>query len=398
MEARAARHWLWLIAAALSLQPLATDLYLPSLPHLMTVFDVPAAAVQRTLTIFVTGFGFAQLFAGALSDRYGRRPIALAGSLFFVAASAICAFATVLDVLVAGRLLQALGCCAVVVAARAAVRDRHSPAEGARFFARASTLLALVPLLGPIVGGYTQTWFGWRAAFVLHVALGSGLWLAWQRGFAESLAQPDPAALAPRRLLAAYRTVALHPGFRAYALPAALTYGAIFVFIAGSSFAFIEVLGVPASRYGLCFAFGVSGYLLGTLVCRRLLRRLALDRVLLVGLSLTALGGGGLWLGVRYGAPGIPLLLGAQFIVMLAHGLNQPCAQSGALGPFGAQAGTAAGLLGFISMVVAFTVGSLLGWLHAPSLQPIAMVAGGIGICAVLSGMNVARARAELTS
>ena len=398
MQASAERLLLALVASALSLQPLATDLYLPSLPPLARAFGVSPGLVQSTLTVFVVGFGLAQLIAGPLSDRVGRKPVILGGSLLFVVASSICALAPSIPALIAGRLLQALGCCGVVVAARAVVRDRYSPADGARLLARASTLLALAPLLGPIVGGQAQAHFGWRAGFVLQALLALALCFAWWRQFEESHRQPDANALAPARLARAYLEVALHPGFRAYALPSALTYGAIFVFIAGSSFAYIDILGVSSPRYGVLFSLGVSGYLLGTVVCRRLLRRFALDRVLQGGLTLTALGGVGLWACVQLGWVSVPVVLGAQFVVMLAHGINQPCAQSSALGPFGARAGTAAGLLGFITMAVALGVGALLAALHEDSLRPLANLSALLGLLALASGTAVNRARSALAA
>jgi len=388
---------LLLIASAFSLQPLSTDLYLPSLPHLSRYFGVPAGAVQITLTLFVFGFGLAQLAVGPLSDRYGRRPVALGGYALYLAASLLCALAPTLFVLSCGRLLQAIGCCSVVVAARALVRDRFEPARGAQLLARSSSLLAFAPLLGPIVGGYTEVWLGWRAAFALLTLIALGFGYYALRSWTESNPQPDPHAMRPRRLLAAYREVARHPEFRAYALPSALTYSAIFVFIAGSAFAFIDVLGVATERYGLYFAGGVTGYLLGTLLCRRLLRRIDLPQLLAGGGALTALGGVGLWIAVAENAVTPAVLLAAQFVVMFAHGINQPCAQAGAIGPFKARAGAAAGLLGCLSMALALTVGSLLGVLHDGTLHPLATMVAVLGLGCLLAGQWPAR-RARRTA
>jgi len=378
-----ARTLLWLVAGYLSLQPLSTDLYLGSLPHLARYFGVGAPAAQLTLTIFVTGIGLAQLLAGPLSDRFGRRPVALGGCVVYLFASLLCAAAPTISVLVAGRLLQALGCCCVLVAARTIVRDSYAPAAGAAVIARASSILALVPLFGPVLGGYTQVWFGWRAAFVIHAAFAVVLLAASLRALRETHHRRDRAALHPLRMLASYASVARSPGFWIYALPGALTYAAIFVFIAGSSFAFIDVLGVPTERYGLCFATAVGGYLCGTLACRRALARLGLRGVLKAGTSLTALGGVGLWLAVHAGYAHWALLLAAQFTVMGAHGLNQPCAQAGVVAPFADRAGAAAGLFGFLTMLVALAVGTALGLLHAPSLAPLALVAAVVGVLAL---------------
>ena len=380
------RALLWLVAGYLSLQPLSTDLYLGSLPHLARYFGVPASAAQWTLTIFVTGFGLSQLLAGPLSDRYGRRPVALCGCALYVAASALCAAAPVMPLLLLGRLLQAIGCCCVIVAARTVIRDRYSPAAGAAVIARASSILAFVPLFGPVIGGYTQVWFGWRAAFVIHTAFALVLGAASLRWLTETHATPDHTALRPQRMLASYAAVAASREFWAYALPGAMTYAAIFVFIAGSSFAFIEVLHVPTERYGLCFALAVCGYLLGTLACRPLLGRHGLPWVLRLGTALTAVGGVALCAAVQFGIAHWSLLLAAQFIVMMAHGLNQPCAQAGVVASFATRAGAAAGLFGFLTMTVALLVGTALGLLHDGSLRPLAWLAAVVGLLALAAG------------
>jgi len=384
---------LLLLASGFSLQPLSTDLYLPSLPSLSRYFAVTPAAIQTTLTLFVLGFGVTQLLAGPLSDRYGRRPVALGGYAVYCAASLLCACASSLTVLLVGRLLQAIGCCGVVVAARALVRDSYEPAAGAQLLARSSSLLALAPLIGPVLGGYCQVWLGWRAAFWLLGALSVWFALFARAHWQESNLNPDAEALRPARLLAAYREVASHPEFRAYVLPAALTYSAIFIFIAGSSFAFIDVLGVTPEHYGLCFAGGVSGYLGGTLCCRRWLRRRTLQDLLAAGTTLTAIGGCGLWLAVRYDFASVGVLLTAQFLVMFAHGINQPCAQAGALAPFKTRAGAAAGLLGSVSMAVALGSASLLALLADGSLQPLATLAAAVGGLCLLAGQLPTRLR-----
>ena len=127
-----------LITTLLMMQPLSTDLYLASLPSLSRVFEVPAATVQLTLSLFVIGFGSAQLIVGPLSDRYGRRPVLLAGLATYVTASLLCGLSISMDMLITARFVQALGCCTAVMIARAIVRDAYAPEYSARVIARAS--------------------------------------------------------------------------------------------------------------------------------------------------------------------------------------------------------------------------------------------------------------------
>ena len=368
-----------LIIGFLMLQPLSTDLYLASLPNLASVFGVPASTVQLTLSMFVAGFGGAQLVIGPLSDRHGRRPVLIAGLALYVGASLLCAAAPGIDLLIVARFLQALGCCSAIIIARAIVRDAYAPADSAGVIARASSWLSLAPLLGPILGSYLQVAFGWRAAFVVHAILGACLLGAVMLRLPETNAYKNPRATELAGLLENFRRVLGARAFWANALPGALSYGAIFAFISGSSLALIKVLQVPTARFGYCFAFGVAGYLGGTILCRRLLPRFgqAATRRIGGGASLAA---GALFLAaLLLGAAHWTLVVTAMFLTMGAHGINFPIAQSGAVTPFPQQAGTAAGLMGALAMAVAFLVGTVTGATFDGTLYPLALIGCTLG-------------------
>ena len=382
---------LWLVTGCLMLQPLSTDLYLSSLPSLASDFAVTPAAGQQTLSLFVFGFGSAQLISGPLSDRYGRRPVLIGGLSVYLLSGVACALAPSLDWLVAARFVQAIGCCTAVVVARAIIRDAYSPADGARVLAKASSMLSLAPILGPILGGYLQVAFGWRAAFVTLAIAGTMVWIAAWRSMKESNTNPNPDAMRLGNLASTYLGVIRTPAFWAYALPGAISYAAIFVFISGTPFVLIRVLGVPTQYYGYLFAFGVCGYLGGTLICRRLLGKIGIDRVLALGTTIGLVGGLG-FLGlvladVRHWA----LVVAAQFVVMMAHGLNFPCTQSGSLAPFHQQAGAAAGLFGCITMFAALLAGTWVGASHDGTLLPLATISATVCVILFASARLLAR-------
>lgn len=372
---------LLLIIGFMMLQPLSTDLYLASLPSLATVFGVPASTVQLTLSVFVIGFGGAQLIIGPLSDRYGRRPVLMWGLALYVAASLLCASAQTIEVLVAARFMQALGCCSAIIIARAIVRDAYAPADSARVIARASSWLSLAPLTGPILGSYLQVAFGWRAAFVALSILSAIVLGAVILRLPETNVHKNPRATELRGLMANYRHVLGSRAFWAHVLPGALSYGSIFAFISGSSLVLIRVLGVPTQFFGYCFAFGVSGYLCGTIICRRLLPRFGPSATLRIG-STMSLAAGALFLGaVALGFAHWSVVVVAMFLTMGAHGLNFPVSQSGSVTPFPQQAGTAAGLMGAIVMLAAFGVGTIVGATFDGTLFPLAATACALGAC-----------------
>jgi DHA1 family bicyclomycin/chloramphenicol resistance-like MFS transporter len=371
---------LLLITAFLMLQPLSTDLYLASLPSLASGFRVPASTVQLTLSFFVIGFGGAQLIIGPLSDRFGRRPVLLCGLALYAAASALCALAPSIEMLIFARFLQALGCCSAVIIARAIVRDAYAPEDSVRVVTRASTWLSLVPLTGPILGSYLQVTFGWRAAFVAVGLFSLCVITITVMRLPETNLHKDPDATRLAGLLANYRTVLGAREFWAYALPGALSYGSLFSFISASSFILIRVQQVPTAWFGYCFAFGVSGYLTGTLVCRRLVPEYGASAALRIGTGVSLAAGTLFLTAVTAGIAHWALTLVAMFLTMAAHGINFPIAQSGAVSPFPQQAGTAAGLMGAFCMAVALAIGTIIGATHNGTLYPLAIVICILGI------------------
>ncbi|MBK9702850.1 MAG: multidrug effflux MFS transporter [Betaproteobacteria bacterium] len=255
------------------LQAISTDLYLPSLPGLARTFGVPPATVALTLSVFVLVYGTMQLVLGPMSDRYGRYPALVGGLALYAGASVAAAQAPSIGILIGARAVQAIGCCGVVVAARAIVRDAYTPTAGARVLAQASSILAMGPLFGPLLGGVLEVHYGFRGAFVVLALISASLLAVtlWLR--LETAPAPDPQALRPRAIARNYVTVLKSRPFRVYTLAASASYGNLFAFISGSSFVLIGVLGVPTTLYGVFFAFCVCGYLAGTFACRRLLAR-----------------------------------------------------------------------------------------------------------------------------
>ena len=361
-----------LIGCYLMLQPISTDLYLASLPGLATRFGATIATVQLTLSMWVVAFGSMQLVAGPLSDRFGRRPVLTAGLALFVASSIVCAAAPSIAVLVAGRFVQGVGCCAVVAVARAIVRDVYEPAAGARALAQASSILAIGPIVGPILGSVLEVRFGFRGAFVTHVLFGGALLAATLAWFAETNRHRSPTATRPRTLAASYSLVLRSPEFRAYTLVGGASYGGLFAFISGASFVLIRVLGVPTVWFGAAWAFCVSGYLLGTIICRRRLARMSVQRTLRAGASLALAAGIAM---VALAAAGVhhwAAVIGPAFVYFLSHGINFPCGQAGSVAPFPRHAGVASGLFGAIVMAMAALTGVWIGETYNGTVYPLA--------------------------
>lgn len=376
----------------LGTQPISTDLYLPSLPSLPREFGVPAATAQLTLSVLVICFGLAQLVLGPVADRIGRRPVLLGGLGLYTAASAMALAARSMDWLIVCRGAQGMAIAACVVGARAMLRDLYSPAQGAHVLARASTWMGAFPILGPLAGGFIETAFGWRGAFAVLTLFGATGLLYIASRLPESLHQRNPQATRPGPLLHAWGEILRHPTFWVYTAVASFTYAGLFSFLAGSSFVLVDVLGLSRREYGFAMAFVACGFLAGSAWCRRLIPQRGLVRSLRLAAGIS-LGAGLVMAGLSLAGVHHPLaLMLPQFVIVAAHGIHQPCAQVGAIAPFPARAGTATALSGFISMVLAFSVGNWIGWSFNGTVYPLTLTIAAFGVLlSIAAGLLVPR-------
>ena len=352
-------RYIVLLALLLGSQPVATDLYLPALPAIAAELGNPAL----TLTGLMLTFGFAQLILGPLSDRFGRRPVLLAGCAAYALTSFAGAWVTSLYGLVICRCLQGAAMAALVVCARASVRDLYSPVDGMRMLSRGLTGLGLVALACPLIGAVMVAYFSWHAAFIaigIYAAIaGVWVWLYFDDSRPDAV-QMDANAVTRNATL----QVLKGPRFRAWTAMLIATYGMLFCFLLSSGFVYINVFGFSPLACGLVLAGNSVAYIAGTYVCRWLLHRMGPDLAVRTG-AWFALAGAALMLIVAIVAGPQPwAMIVGQYLLALSHGVNQPCGQAGAVGDFPEHAGRAAALSGFAMMIAAFALGQLM----APSL------------------------------
>lgn len=386
MTASTARRWRAVTLTVLvAYGPISTDLYLPSLPAMQHALASDIAGVQLTLSAFVWGFAVAQLVYGPLSDRYGRRPVLLAGLVLYLAASLACVAATTLDALVAWRFVQALGACAGPVLARAVVRDLHGPLDAGRVLAYMGTAMAVVPAAAPSLGGLLEVAFGWRANFVALALFGLlALVLTWF-ALPESHLARDPDALRPAQIARNFATLLRHRAYLGSTLAVSAAFAGLFCFISGSPFVLIEVLGLPPERFGLGFLVAVAGFMGGSFLSGRLVRRLGTPRLVTAGCALCFAGGSAMTLVALSGSATLVTLLGTCWLYFTGAGLAIPVGFAAALAPFPGMAGAASSLLGFVQMGIGGLAGMAVGHLYDGTPGPMAlgmMLGGGLALLA----------------
>jgi DHA1 family bicyclomycin/chloramphenicol resistance-like MFS transporter len=361
-----------LLSLLLGIQPMVTDLYLPALPAIKAEFGAALSQVQLTLSALLLAFGISQLFWGPLSDRFGRRPILLWGIATFTLAGVGCVVSGSMQELIVWRTLQGAAMGAVVMCARAIVRDLYTPETGAGVMSKALTGLGLLACGSAPLGGLLTDLFSWHAAMILIVTYGTitlGL-VAWK--FKETVPRKNPQALQARVLATTWWHILKNPTFVAFTSVSIGTYGGLFTFLASSSFVFIDFLELARWQYSFILFSMSFTYILGTLLCRRLLVRFGVQKTVAIGALFTLLGGGLMVINAWLGWQTVLSLMGPFYLYVLAHGIHQPCSQSGAVGPFPKAAGAASALGGFLMMVAAFATGLWLGLAKDGSALPMA--------------------------
>ena len=367
-----------IIGLGISLLPLSTDTVVVSLPGLQRHFGISVAESQLTLSVFVAAFGVSQLVYGPLSDRFGRRPMLIAGLAIFFAASLACAGADTIEGLIVARFFQALGCCAPAVIGRAIVRDVHGAEGTARMMGYISAGVSLLICAWPVVGGQLEHHFGWRAVFSLHVFVGGCLLAAVAVFLAESNVRPDARATGLVRIFGNYRVLLADRRFLGYAIVNAFGFSVIMAFLSSASFVLMGALGLAAWQFSLQFTFAVLGYVLGTLVTARLVTRVGIDRLLRIGTVMSAAAGTGMAALALSGVHTVAAIILPYFVYMVACGLNQPSALAGAIGPFPKIAGTASALMGFLQLACGAVAGFLVARSYDGTPVPMSLA---IAIC-----------------
>ncbi len=361
-----------LLTSLVAFGPISTDMYLPSLPALVTDFQTDVPTVQLTLSAFMVAFALAMLVYGPLSDRFGRRPVLLGAVTLYVISSVACVFAPTIEALVVARVFQAMGCCAGPVLGRAVVRDVYGRERAAQVLSYMGTAMALAPAIGPIAGGWLQVAFGWHSVFVVLSLFSLIALIGTYFMLDETNPHKNPYAISPRGIVSNYALLLSHRVYVGYLATIAACYCVIFSFISGSSFVLIEVVGLSPDLYGYCFGTIVIGYMTGTFISGRFGARVGGERLILIGATLAAIGGGVMAAFAWTGTVTVLSIVLPQMLAMVGVGFVFPNSQAGAIGPFPQMAGAASALVGFFQMGVASIVGLAIGHAFDGTARPLA--------------------------
>src|SRR5215213_903718 len=246
--------------------PFSIDMYLPSFPAIAADLHTTVAKIGLSLSSFFIGISAGQLLYGPLLDRFGRKRPLYIGISGYLLASIGCALSTSVNALIVLRLLQALGGCAGMVAARAMVRDIFPVEENAKIFSLLMLVIGVSPIIAPTLGGYVTAAFGWHYIFIILTIMSALILVAVHFALPESRKPDLSVSLLPAPIIKSFLSVFKEPQFYTYAFTGAISAAGLYAYLSVSPHVFMELYKVTEKQYGWIFA----GVALGLITCSQL--------------------------------------------------------------------------------------------------------------------------------
>jgi DHA1 family bicyclomycin/chloramphenicol resistance-like MFS transporter len=384
------------LVAITTLNPLALNILQPALPELARAFAADYGTVQHTLTVFLVTSALAQIAIGPVSDRFGRRPVALAGCVVFVLGCGMSLLATSVAGLIAGRIVQAIGGITGFVISRAVVRDLHGRDASASKLGYITMAMVIVPMLAPFAGGWLTEHYGYGSIFVFTAAVGVAAFvfalidLRETRRFSENGEGIS--------LLRAYAALLSSRPFLAHSLTMGFTSATFFTFLAASPYVVIELQGATPTIFGLWWFVASVAFMLGNFIAGRLGEKIGANRLVAVGTILPLVG-------LVLLAAGYALMPGEPAIFFLAtilnwigSGMSIPGAAANALSVRPDLAGAASGLSGAMQLAAGALASFIVAPLMTDSAWPMIAIMALTATAAFLSNLGTGRPAATWNS
>lgn len=374
-----------LLGAIAALGSLAIQIIVPALPRLSGGIGASARDGQLVISAYLVALAACQLIAAPIADRFGRRPLLLTGTIIFLAGCIACALAGNLPVMLSGRVLQAAGAAATLVAARTMTADGASQGGTASQLAILTSVILISPAIAPAVGGVIVGIAGWRALFWTMAGLTLIALFAALRMIAETRAG-DGRPLHPRAILRGYRDVARHPRYLRIALANGLINGGFYLFLAVSPFVLAEAGASPALS-GLFYSLVACAIILGSLSVP-LVARWRPSALMPVGSAVLATGAAAVVIVALTHAGPLGLLV-AMALISFGAGLTGPMLQAEAIEGQRDRASAATSLMGTIQMASAATISTLVVRISPSPAISLAVIGGLIVGALLMRGRGV---------
>lgn len=383
------RKQIVLMAGFGAIAPLSIDMYLPGMQELAQDLGITAQQAGQSVAVFFSGVALGQFVAGPMSDRYGRRPLILGGLVLYLLGSLAAALTGTFTMLLAARLAQALGTCAVTVAGRAVVRDKLDHAQSANLFSLLALMGGLAPVLAPSIGNLLLLIGDWRTIFITMLACGLALTVGTLTLLPETRSEAVAIQARGEHPLRTYRQLMGNRLLRGNLVAAACNSACMFAYIANAPAVMMEEYHVGRFLFGLLFSVNAIGLVSANQLNRMLLRTRSPERILRGSarnaLALSALFAlfaatqlGGLW-----------SLLVLLFVVISSTSIIQANTLAGALSVDPTRSGAISALFGTFT----FAAGAVSSWVAS-----VLHGTGGTGLAATIAACLVICAAAIHTA
>ena len=373
------RVLLLILTMTSSLGMVASTIYVPSIPAIAAALDTSIAKVQLTFVGYLLAFAASMLVLGPLSDRYGRRRTIFCGLALTTISSIACAVSPTIDFLIFARIIQGMGACAGLVVGRAITREVWGREAAAQVIAGRAIAATLMQAFAPVLGGYLQSWFGWRSNFLLIAAIACAA-MALVAQYVPGATAPSPSRTGG--MLASYGTLIRTRRFLSYAFTAAGSHAGFHIFAAGAPAVLMVGLGIQAEDYGFYASLPPMGFLIGSFLSNRLTRRLGIDGLITIGCMLLVPTASIMVTLAVLGVASPYAVIGPMILICCSSGLVTPNATAGSLGVNAGIVGAASGLGSFVQMTGAAGATALLSL--GPSGNPV-MLASIISLAGLVA-------------
>ena len=356
---------------------------LPSLPAMAAWFGTDYAVMQLAISAYLAMTAVLQLIVGPLSDRFGRRPVLIGAITIFVAATIAAALAPTIEIFMAARLAQAVVIAGFVLS-RAIVRDMVPLEQAASMIGYVTMGMTLVPMVGPLLGGFLQELFGWQSIFWMTAAAGLVVLATTALDLKETNLHRSASMTSQFR---SYPELFASRRFWGFVFSSMFASGMFFAFIGGAPYVAQQHLGLSPSALGMYFVFIIMGYTLGNFLSGRYAARAGIFTMMIAGAIAAAAGIALSLLFFALGGSHAAGFFGPLFLVGLGNGMVLPSANAGMVSVRPHLAGSAAGLGGAIQIGGGAALSVLAGHLLTPQSGPapllwLMLIAGLLGIVA----------------
>lgn len=352
----------------------ASDLYLPSLPAITHALNSPKQIIQLTIAVYLFGFSLSQLIYGPLSDQIGRRKVILIGLVICTIGSVICALANSALILIIGRFIQGTGIGGSVALTRAMMRDVYRGNRLSRVGSQLSTISSFTLAMAPTLGGYLQSWFDWRANFIFLLIYCGTAWVIVWRLLPETNKSFNPLATQLRTLTVNYFLLLSNRQFMGSVLCSSFALSGVIAYATASPFLFQVTLHFSPVEYGCLAIFIAAGLSIGAFVNSKLVMRLGMRMMLLIGGNLMVFAGILMASFYMLGHVNVYVILIPVILFIIGAGFIYSNAFAIAFTPFAHMAGIAGALYGAIQVMVAAITSSLMSMLHEHNQLPLSII------------------------